>query len=687
MKHLLKWLGSVAFALLLVVVAIGTAGSASYAAVYESSTMNIRVGKDRLPYTEEEIFEQLFDINNKITIKIDMEDKELQKLQDDYNAYSSWGSKSPIYRMANMTIRIQTNKSDYTYEISQVGVRMKGNTSRIDFYNQSEGIYNLIHFKIDFQETFDDEEYYGSDAIDWTGKDEEREARKDRTFATMEKLEMKWNRNYDNTYIREYYSYEMFRANGVLAPHTNLASTDLSSVHLGVYMIYEPVDDIFIEKNLPEKEWGGDLYKCGWTMSPANFTSRVSIGVEDEDKGLFYNYDLKTNKKKSTHAELKNLLTVLNRGTVTKEQYESVVDVDNFVKFAACSYFTGNPDDMRNNYNNYYVYFLKSSGKAIMIPYDLDRCMGVTTGYNPTGNGNTKVSPFSEWAQGKGERQANPVYKYSVIRNAYYVDEYSSALIDVGTSEWMTTEHFNKYYNIAKKHYANDVKVSKDFEEVDESRFFLSTTETAPIYSDDRNISFADFSQAVLEKYPEELTVKKKSQKITTGAEKYARSYGCNPVKLYAKTTGDGKLTYRSSDTKVVTVSSKGTIGVRGVGIATITITAGQTDKYAMATKTVKITIKPRQQKLLSLTSTSKGKMTVKHSADYTTTGFDIVYATKSNFSNAKHVIVNSKTNMVKNINGLKSGKRYYVKVRAFKNTNGNTFYGNYSEKKSVVIR
>jgi spore coat protein CotH len=331
---------------------------------------------------------------------------------------------------------------------------MKGNTSRIDFYNQSEGIYNLIHFKIDFQETFDDEEYYGSDAIDWTGKDEEREARKDRTFATMEKLEMKWNRNYDNTYIREYYSYEMFRANGVLAPHTNLASTDLSSVHLGVYMIYEPVDDIFIEKNLPEKEWGGDLYKCGWTMSPANFTSRVSIGVEDEDKGLFYNYDLKTNKKKSTHAELKNLLTVLNRGTVTKEQYESVVDVDNFVKFAACSYFTGNPDDMRNNYNNYYVYFLKSSGKAIMIPYDLDRCMGVTTGYNPTGNGNTKVSPFSEWAQGKGERQANPVYKYSVIRNAYYVDEYSSALIEVGTSEWMTTEHFNKYYNIAKKHYA-----------------------------------------------------------------------------------------------------------------------------------------------------------------------------------------------------------------------------------------
>lgn len=682
-KKRCKWLGMAVLALVLTFIGLGLTGGELCAA----SAKTIQIGKDKLPYAEEEIFEQLFDINNKITIRLDMDKKELQKLQEDYNSYSSRGSKSPIYRMGNMTVRIQTKNSDYTYEIPQVGIRMKGNTSRVDFYNSAEGMYNLIHFKIDFQETFDDEEYYGKDSVDWTGKEAARKERKDRTFASMEKLEMKWNRNYDNTYIREYYTYEMFRDNGVLAPHTNLASADLSGEHLGVYMIYEPIDKIFLEKNLPEQDLGGDLYKCGWTMTPANFTKWVSMGVEDEDKGLFYNYDLKTNKKTSQHEALKELLNTLNKSTVTKEEYASVVDVDNFMKFAACSYFSGNPDDMRNNYNNYYLYFLKSTGKAIMIPYDMDRCMGVTTGYNPTGNGMTKVSPFSEWAQGKGEKQANPVYKYSVIRNAYYVDEFSQALIDVGTSKWMTTEHFNNFYNIAKNHYEDDVRPSKDFKNVDKSRCFFSSTETAAINRDDRNISFADFSRMILEKYPEELTVKRRTQKITASAEKYVRTYGCNPIKLYAKTTGDGALSYQSSNTEVAVVSSNGTIKARGVGIAKITITAAQTETYGMAKKTVQILVKPRPQKLLSLSSASKGKMTVRHSADYTTSGFEIVYATKSNFSNSKRAIVNSRTNMVKNIKGLKSGKRYYVRVRAFKKLGTETVYGNYSEKGSIIIK
>ena len=32
--------------------------------------------------------------------------------------------------------------------------------------------------------------------------------------------------------------------------------------------------------------------------------------------------------------------------------YASVVDIDNFLAYAAVSYIVGNPDDLRNNYNN-----------------------------------------------------------------------------------------------------------------------------------------------------------------------------------------------------------------------------------------------------------------------------------------------------------------------------------------------
>ena len=60
-----------------------------------------------------------------------------------------------------------------------------------------------------------------------------------------------------------------------------------------------------------------------------------------------------------------------------KSTFDSIVDADAFIKFAAMSWVIGNPDDLRNNYNNYYMYFNSSNDKAIFIPYDYDRCFGI----------------------------------------------------------------------------------------------------------------------------------------------------------------------------------------------------------------------------------------------------------------------------------------------------------------------
>lgn len=37
----------------------------------------------------------------------------------------------------------------------------------------------------------------------------------------------------------------------------------------------------------------------------------------------------------------------------------------------------GNPDDSRNNSNNYYIYFNSKTNKMSFIPYDFDRCLGI----------------------------------------------------------------------------------------------------------------------------------------------------------------------------------------------------------------------------------------------------------------------------------------------------------------------
>lgn len=444
---------------------------------------------------QEELYQALFDINNKISIQIDISDAELKKLQQDYDKYKNKNSKSPIYRIATkVTFTINGKK----YEIEDVGVRLKGNTSRTDFYNSSSGMYNMTHLRLSFDETFDDTAYYGSQARKWN--DADRKERKKRTFATLNGLEIKWNRNYDQTYIREYYTSQMYRENGILCARNNISQMNISGDNMGVYIIYEPVDKNFIERNLPEEDWGGDLYKVAWTNSPADYTNSVSYGIEDEDKSRFYNFDLKTNKSSSTHASLKNLLNVINKSNVTQSEFEKVVDKDYWVKFAAISYFVGNPDDLRNNYNNHYVYFLKSSGKAIFIPYDNDRTLGVTCGFNPTGNGMTEVSPFSTQAEGYGSSQRNPLYTKTILNNGFYVSQYKTELSKIANSKWLTMDNFEKIYNIAKSNYSNCTKPSKDYNNVDESRLSFSL-EGKYTSGGDYNIAIDDYFKRILKTY------------------------------------------------------------------------------------------------------------------------------------------------------------------------------------------
>ena len=454
---------------------------------------------------ELELFYELFNPENHISFDLDISPSELKKINDDYNKYKDicdYGNngKSPIYRMADLYVTItKPNGEKIEHYIEQVGVRMKGNTSRTNFWDSNSGMYNLIHFKIDFQETFDDEDYYGSDALVWTDS-EAREARKDRTFATLEKLDIRWNKNDDPTYIREYYAYEIYREFGVLAPHTNLASVDIGDDHAGVWLFYEPIDDIFLEKNLSPEALGGDLYKLGWTNQGATFTSFTSYGVEDEDAGKFYVYDLKTNKKKSDHSSLENLINTINSGSCNKDSFASVVDVENLLMFAAISYMIGNPDDLRNNYNNCYIYFRKDNGKMMIIPYDMDRGLGVNKDWNPSGNHMTTDSPFNDTAIGNSySRQQNPLFKKGILDSNFFKNEYIETLRFVGASDMFKISTFEKSFNIAKNLYDSDTTPSKRYGNAWNHYFTFDLNK-----SDDSNMSFANYitkKTATLAKY------------------------------------------------------------------------------------------------------------------------------------------------------------------------------------------
>lgn len=447
--------------------------------------------------SQEDDFINLFSADVRVELRLDISDEQLQLLQSDYEKYSSFGSKSPIYRKANLAVKMTLPDGSVKERfIEEVGVRMKGNTSRTSFYNSHDGIYNLIHLKVSFGETFDDEVYYGSDAKVWANSDA-RKARKKRTFATLEKIDLRWNKEDDATYIREIYSYDVYREMGVLAPHVNLASLDMGGVHMGVFNVYEPIDDIFLEKNLPAELLGGDLYKCGWGMGGgASFSTNSSIGIEDEDKGLFYCYDLKTNKKTSTHAALNNFITKMNRG-ISKDGIAELMDIDNFISFAAVSWFLGNPDDLRNNYNNYYLYFTPE-GKAMFIPYDYDRTLGISHDWNPSGHGMTKDDPLTK-DMAAGGKQNNPVYLKTVVKGGQYVEEYKERLSVIASSNLFSNARFNDRYEKAKKLYSDYTEPSKDFNNDGGHHTYFDINITADPSDGGGNISYSDYMTLKLE--------------------------------------------------------------------------------------------------------------------------------------------------------------------------------------------
>ena len=435
------------------------------------------------------LFDDFFDSKNHISFYLDISDSELLKIQKDYEN----NNKSPIYRMADLYITItKPNGTELKYTIDQVGVRMKGNTSRTDFYDENTGMYNLIHFKISFQETFDEVEYYGDDVIVWTDN-VARKARKNRTFATLEKIDIRWNKNDDPTYIREHYAYELYREFGVLAPHTNLASVDIGNDHAGVWMFFEPIDKVFLQKNLSPEALGGDLYKLGWTHDGATFTSFTSYGVEDELNHQFYIYDLKTNKKTSDHLSLQNLIKTINSSACNKNSFSEVVDVDYFLMYSAVSYMVGNPDDLRNNYNNTYIYFCKDNGKVIFIPYDMDRGFGVDKDWNPSGNHLTQDSPFASNVVAGDQR--NPLFKKTIQNGGYFKNEFVEALKQVASSEMLTNTKFEESFNLAKNLYSTDTTPSKTYGNAQYHNFKFDINKTCGM-SDDSNLSFKEYISA-----------------------------------------------------------------------------------------------------------------------------------------------------------------------------------------------
>ena len=177
-------------------------------------------------------------------------------------------------------------------------------------------------------------------------------------------------------------------------------------------------------------------------------------------------------------------------------------------------------------------------------------------------------------------------------------------------------------------------------------------------------------------------TIKKAAQSISKVSGSYTKAYKTN---FTLSPKAKGKISYKSSNTKVATVNSKGKVSIKGTGKVTITVSAKATSCYKAASKKVTIYAVPAKAKLKEVKS-AKGKVEAEWKKDSNASGYQILYSTDKKMKNAKTMNCNKKDTTA-TIKNLKKNKTCYVKVRAYKTIDGKKYYGAYSDKMSVKVK
>ena len=448
--------------------------------IESSSIESSSVQPEKPALVNSEEYLELFDHSSSISMSLKFSNASLQALSKYGAGYGSIKYQD-LYFPADFSITL----NDKEYSFDEVGVRMKGNTSRAVIVDEYNNLINLCHFKISFKATFDDEIYNDNEELQafykvWDNKDD-RSERKDRNLFGLEKLDLKYvPRNGENCLASELYAFDCFRDAGLIAPRANLCllslANDVNSFSYG-YELIEPIDKQMIKRYYSKAEAKGDLYKCVYkSWGKADLTRRDAveyltdsnghnvgarvpngkIGVEDKYNEYVPAYQLKTNDKEGENSDFSSLTNLINAvwscgyAGAPLSKLEEVLDIDKFLQFSAVSYILGNFDDQRYNFNNYYLYFVPSTKKAIYIPYDWDWCMGDFIGFNLSNS-----TPFSEttldgsgpstifydtFLKGNGGR--NISYSREAMQDAYfnYVSEYAPSYLDISRFSALLSE-------------------------------------------------------------------------------------------------------------------------------------------------------------------------------------------------------------------------------------------------------
>lgn len=334
----------------------------------------------------------------------------------------TWMMNNPMSdSLQQCTVRIVTKYFDETVE--QVGIGIRGNTSRTALKKS---------FKISFNDFMPGREFYGVDKINLNGE------------------------HNDPSIARAKICWDIFQDIGMPASRAAHAAVYINNVYHGLYISVEHIDDEFLKKNFDDDT--GNLWKC---LYPAD----LAFISNNPDSYKYYSwerqpYALTNNLETNDYAPLANLIRIINKTTLAEfpDSLESILFIDEFLKYIAINVMVGCWDDYWANKNNYYLYYEPAQKKFHWIPYDYDNTLGISWMNTDW----TTADPYNFPKLYKGESPlADRMLKVPEYRNLYthFVEFLRNKILNV-THLYLEIDHLK---NMIDDFAANDTYRTRDY--------------------------------------------------------------------------------------------------------------------------------------------------------------------------------------------------------------------------------
>lgn len=338
--------------------------------------------------------EKLFDTSFVHTIDIVMDDWE--GFLDTY--------ESEEYTLCSVVI---DNES-----CGKIAIRAKGNTSLSAVSSYGNDRYS---FKLEFDHYDSANTYYG-----------------------LDKLSLN-NIIQDNTYMKDFLSYQMMDAFGVNAPLCSYAYITVNGEDWGLYLAVEGVEESFLTRNYGNGY--GELYKPDSTSmgggrgNGGNF-SMGGRSMRDSDVSLIYTDDeyesysnifnnAKTDVTDADKDRLIAALETINEGG----NIESAVDIDKVIRYFIVHHFVCNFDSYTGSMiHNYYLY--EEDGKLSMISWDYNLAFG---GFQSAGSATDLVNYPIDTPVSGGTVDSRPMLAW-IFDSEEYTSQYHALF-----AEWISS--------------------------------------------------------------------------------------------------------------------------------------------------------------------------------------------------------------------------------------------------------